>query len=66
MKRPLLTRWDMILVAIVSAGVVTPVLALTGKSSGWVLVVDAVLSAILGLMVAMAVGAVVRHFENRQ
>jgi hypothetical protein len=39
---------------------------MTQRPSVWVLVVDAVLSASLGLMVAMAVAAVVRHFENRQ
>jgi uncharacterized membrane protein len=65
MKRLLLTRWDMIFVAIVSSGVVTPVLALTGKASGWMLVIDAVLSAGLGLLIALIVATAVRFVEHR-
>ena len=61
-KRSLLTRWDVIFVAIVAAGVATPLLALTRKPSGWILVIDAVLSALLGLLIAAVVASVVRLF----
>jgi hypothetical protein len=66
MKRSLLSRRDAIFVALVACAIGPPLLAMTQRPSVWVLVVDAVLSASLGLMVAMAVAAVVRHFENRQ
>jgi O-antigen/teichoic acid export membrane protein len=63
-KRPLLTRWDVILVTIVAAGVATPLLALTRKPSGWMLLVDPVVSALLGLLIAAVVAAMVRFFER--
>ena len=66
MKRTLLSRWDAIFVAMVASGIGTPLLAVTHRPSVWVLVLEAVLSASLGLMIAAAVAAVVRHFENRR
>jgi hypothetical protein len=63
-KRPLLTRWDVIIVTISAAGVATPLLALTRNPSGWMLVVDAILSALLGLLIAGVVASVVRLFER--
>jgi hypothetical protein len=63
-KRPLLTRWDVILVTIVAAGITTPLLALTRKPSGWMLVVDLAVSALLGLLIAVVVASVVRFFER--
>jgi hypothetical protein len=62
MKRPLLSRWDMVSLAIGSAGVVTPVMALTREPSWWMLAVDAILSALLGLLIAAVVASVVRLF----
>lgn len=65
MKTPLLSHWDMIFVAIVSAGVVvTPVMALTREPSAWILAVDAILSALLGLLIAAIVASAVRFFER--
>jgi hypothetical protein len=63
-RKPLLTRGDVIFVTIVTAGVATPLLALTQKPSGWMLAVDAILSALLGLLVAAVVASVVRFFER--
>ena len=62
MERPLRSRWDMIFVAIGSAGVVTPVTALTREPSSWMLAVDAILSALLGLLIAAIVASVVGLF----
>jgi hypothetical protein len=42
----------------------TPLLELTRKPSGWMLVVDAVVSALLGLLIAAVVASVVRLFER--
>jgi hypothetical protein len=65
MKRPLLSRCEMISVAIASAGVVTPLVALTTEPSTWMLAVDAILSVLLGLLIAAVVASVVRVFEGR-
>lgn len=62
MKRPLLTRWDVIFVVIATAGIATPLLALTQKPSGWVLLLDAILSAGLGLLSAAVVAFAIRFF----
>ena len=64
-KRPLLTRSEIVFVFICTAGVATPLLALTGGPSGWVLVLDGILSGLLGLMIAVVVAAVVRFVEGR-
>jgi hypothetical protein len=66
MKRSLLSRRDAILVAVIASGIATPLLAVTRSPSVWFLVLDAFLSASLRLMIAMAVAAVRRHFENRE
>jgi hypothetical protein len=63
-KRPLLSRSDVIFVMILAAGVATPLLAFTRNPSGWVLVVDAILSALLGLLIAVVAASVVRFFER--
>jgi hypothetical protein len=62
MERPLRSRCDIIFVAIGSGGVVAPVTALTREPSSWMLAVDAILSALLGLLIAAIVASVVRLF----
>ena len=61
-KRPLLTRSDVIFVMIIAAGVATPLVAFNPKPSGWMLVVDTILSALLGLLIAVVVAGVIRLF----
>ena len=61
-KRPLLTRSDVIFVMIIAAGVATPLVAFNRNPSGWMLVVDAILSALLGLLIAAVVAGVIRLF----
>jgi len=59
---PLLTRSDMIYVAIAGAGVGTPLIALTRNVSGWMLAIDTVLGALLGLLAAALIAAGIRLF----
>jgi hypothetical protein len=61
-KRTLLTRCVVIFVVIVAAGIATPLLALTQKPSGWTLVLDAILSALLGLLIAAVFASIIRLF----
>ena len=53
MKRPLLSRRDVIFVIIVAAGISTLLSVLTEKPSGRMLAFDAVLNAMEGLMIAL-------------
>ncbi|MGH7391939.1 MAG: hypothetical protein ACREM3_21145 [Candidatus Rokuibacteriota bacterium] len=62
--RPLLIRYDVISVAIVTSVIATPLLALTQKTSGWVLLPDAILSAALGLLIAAGAASVLRLFKR--
>ena len=64
MKRPLLNRRDVIFVIILAAGIGTALMALTEKPSGRMLAVEAVLSAMEGLMIAAVIAAVFRFFER--
>jgi hypothetical protein len=64
MKRPLLSRRDVIFVIIVAAGISTLLSVLTEKPSGRMLAFDAVLIAMEGLMIAAVVAAVCRFFER--
>jgi hypothetical protein len=63
-KRPLLTRGEVIFVIVFAAATATPLLALTQKPSGWILVLDVVVSALLGLLIAVVLASVVRFFER--
>jgi hypothetical protein len=63
-KRSLLTRGEVIFVIVFAAGTATPLLALTQKLSGWLLVLDLVVSAALGLLIAVVLASVVRFFER--
>ena len=58
--RPL-TRWDVIFVVIVAAGAGTRFLTLAPKPSGWLLVLDVIVSASLGLLVAVVIASLVRR-----
>ncbi len=63
-KRPLLTRSDVILVIVVASGVITPLTSLAPRPSGWMFVVDAILSALLGLLVVLVIASGVRVLER--
>jgi hypothetical protein len=63
-RRPLLSRTDVVVVLAVTAGLVTPLTALSSRPAGWMLIIDAILSALLGLVVALLVASGVRLFER--
>ena len=64
-KRPLLTRSEMVCVFVATSGVATPLMALSGRPSGWLLVLDGILSGLLGLLIAAVVASVLRFVECR-
>jgi hypothetical protein len=62
-KSPLLTRWDVAFIVVVAIGAAPFILsALAPKPSGWLLVGDLLLSALLGLLIAAVFGCVIRLF----
>ena len=63
-ERPLLSRTDVVIVLVVTAGLVTPLTALSSRPAGWTLIIDAILSAVLGLVVALIVVSGVRVVER--
>ena len=50
---------------VATSGVATPLMALSGRPSGWLLVLDGILSGLLGLLIAVVVASVLRFVECR-
>jgi len=62
-KSPLLTRWDVAFIIVVAIGAAPLIVSrLAPKPSGWLLVVDLLLSALLGLVIGVVIACVIRLF----